>query len=564
MVFQMTSRRYVPIHTNKQFSLGSSSTLSPKQLFGLTMVAVSYSTVEDGTGSQFTSEEDEVELQLEGRGGWRRKLFSPRVFLVVVAITFLIGILHMGDYIDPNGRLSRAIHGDVSFLQSTPVSYDYENEPNKRNGVMILGAPLSKLPLVTSLLASAGFRVSSEGEVESDLVRQFHYEKGDRRPSMNHIDLEPLQRFDSYDENHILLDSQKKTWHTNHIYRFNTTLVKARIYKDKFLERSHLMSFLNGDELDEKPWVWQDSQLCLTLPAWARVLHTKGHHTDEPSRKTATIFTYDHPMEMAKTLHLKYPQISLVKALRLYADYNYKCISNIQSLSRHLCPIFTSNEELKSNPQTAINNILDTLDERCSIAPGFPGRLGRWGARHDVKQMEQFEKKQLRSYGLSDINLSDNVILDALGLNDFKSSCDYYKKSHKKEKENEIEYEWGSEQLTNAMDELKDLKEDADSKDRKGFNDELNRLQDELQIEIFRWMGDQVSDAIHQLSHLEQETVKFVTEDNSRIRDERTYFMTHVKREIDKAYEDAMQIYCDLNNGKALNKRYHWPQMNTN
>ena len=467
------------------------------------------------------------------RRDWATQLMKPRIFVPMITLTFVIAIVSVLDFKDENGLFTRTIHILPSFLQSSPVAWKYGHIASRMNGIMILGAPYSRTSLIASYLASAGFRLSSSAESESSSMLQFQYRKGENPPSDHFYQMQPLQRYDSFDENDILLASQKMSWKSKNILDFNSTLVKARINRDNFLVDSNILPFLEGYDDDTKPWLWQDPQLCLTLPAWTWVLDDL-YNNSESVLRVATIFSYNHPLEVAKFLNMKFPyEISIKTGLQLWINYNHKCISNILS-SNQTCPIFTSNSKVESDPQIEIENILTKLDEDCGIAPGRPGILGRRSARKGLKKMFDYINDVIESKAEAEKIRSDDVILDAIGLNEFKFNCSHYAADFFQMDEDDAKYEWGNEKLTSAMNELFHLRSISRPEEREQILMERNRLQEELQLEILRWMGEEESDAIHQLFHLEEDTVKFITMNNTLIKKERSYYMSYVREEIEK------------------------------
>jgi len=133
----------------------------------------------------------------------------------------------------------------VSSNKPLNTKYEYYSS-EKHDGVIILGAPQSGLYLVSSLLSSAGFRLSSNSEPEGSIVLKYTTEEKTSKFRTEHPNMEPFERVDSFGENSVLLSDQNFEWKSTNLDKFNNTLAKARIRKDSFLKRSNILTFLDG------------------------------------------------------------------------------------------------------------------------------------------------------------------------------------------------------------------------------------------------------------------------------------------------------------------------------
>jgi len=358
----------------------------------------------------------------------------------------------------------------------------------------------------------------------------------------------------------LLLSKQDLKWFSDNIERFDVIKAKSMV-KEGLSENSNVLGLIEGSEDDIEPWAWQDSQLCITLPAWIDSIHELKKNTKD--FKFATVFTYRHPLEMAKKVQTKFPYISLTQGMRIWLNYNHKCWTNIVK-EESMCVVQTSNGQISSDPQREVNRVLTELDESCDIAPGPPGRLSLWGAYYRRKQMREYESNQkavmevTNEYSMDEI--SDDLVLEALGIKELlekKSDCYFYAMRREMDEDKESNDEENGE-----IEEITDVEDEENNVDYEEFNVFMEFYQNHLQNEINKWIGEEAADALHQIYHLHMESKNANDENDSTawISNEKVNFLKDVRMHITSAYEDAMQVYCDMEVGIAFEDEYSWPQ----
>lgn len=411
----------------------------------------------------------------------------------------------------------------------------YNNAPQKNSGVIVLGAPFSGESILTYALAMGGFRLASSNEMNSlkDILQlpENHRRKKKKKSKHNNKDtkkkkthdryepsmysdqyskgeeegdedtiplhIEPFERQDFHDENDILLSDQGLSWDSHRIYEFDDKTANARIRRENFLENSQILSFLNGGESDTDPWIWQDPQVCITLNPWMKVLQHLGtqhellevknnDNTTTTTTKTlppdaAAIITFKNPFDMAHSLHSNFPhQISFLKGLQIWLDYNFKCMTNILDLG--ICFIATFHSTLIGDPLHEVNRIMKDLDYACHISPGYPGLLGHDAAKQIMNDMESMEVPFVLPYRKATSTISsstsatteiNNVIVEeseeALNEEDLVTvhSLNYIKQEKEEEddeldkEEEEGEEDWEREIILDALGIL-DIFQDRD------------------------------------------------------------------------------------------------------
>lgn len=454
-------------------------------------------------------------------------------------------------------------HGSkISSKKPLNAKFEYYSS-EKHDGVIILGAPQSGLYLVSSLLSSAGFRLSSNSEPEGSVVLKYTTEEQTSKFQGEHPNMEPFERVDSFGENNVLLADQNFEWKSTNLDKFNNTLARARIRKDNFLKRSNMLTFLDGkDEKDVDPWLWQDPQMCVMFPAWIDAL--EDVEKLEKKRKMAAVVSYQHPLQVAKSLHANDSSIPIVSGLRLWLNYNYKCFSNIHNTG--ICTVYTSQAKLLQTPAREVNRLLRQLELLCDVAPGPPGKVIASDAKKLTKQSRRYE--ELNSHKDEDTikdakkgsdDWHNQIIIDSLGI---WSAADMDCGSIANQEQSDTDekpQDYGSPMLASAINELTHLEDMMQSENEKEeFRGAREAIFVKLQRELALWMGDEIADAIGQLVHQDHHEPTSVNKDAIRL--ERTRFFAQVRSEIRIAFSDAMNVFCSLENGDALKPEYRWPQ----
>jgi hypothetical protein len=101
------------------------------------------------------------------------------------------------------------------------------------------------------------------------------------------------------------------------------------------------------------PWLQKDPRMCITLKTWLQLLK------NEP----AAVFTYRHPLEVAKSLKSREQGFSIEQGLRLWIVYNMRAIQN----SKGLCIVKSSNTKVFANPLKEVERIREELSLKCGV-----------------------------------------------------------------------------------------------------------------------------------------------------------------------------------------------------
>ena len=168
------------------------------------------------------------------------------------------------------------------------------------------------------------------------------------------------------------------------------------------------------DNPDNAPYLQKDPRMCITLPTWLRILH----HTP------AVIFTYRHPLEVAKSLLKREQGFSLERGLRLWIVYNMRAIQN----SAKLCRVLSSNDRILENPLQEVQRIADEVTSQCGV-PAPPNRLTQDQVDRFVDPNLQHNKRQLQKEQLTKRVLKD---YDGCLIREYDSTVT---NTHQKERE---------------------------------------------------------------------------------------------------------------------------------
>lgn len=79
--------------------------------------------------------------------------------------------------------------------------------------------------------------------------------------------------------------------------------------------------------------------------------------------KPAVIFTYRHPLEVAMSLNKRESNFAIRRGLKLWIIYNKAAIIN----SADMCRVYSSNDEIFSNPMMETKRIVQELTEKCGV-----------------------------------------------------------------------------------------------------------------------------------------------------------------------------------------------------
>jgi hypothetical protein len=101
------------------------------------------------------------------------------------------------------------------------------------------------------------------------------------------------------------------------------------------------------------PWLQKDPRMSITLKTWLKLLN------NEP----AIVFTYRHPLEVAKSLSKREKGFTVERGLRLWIVYNMRAIQN----SKGLCIVKSRNTAILENPIKETQRIADELTSKCGV-----------------------------------------------------------------------------------------------------------------------------------------------------------------------------------------------------
>ena len=125
----------------------------------------------------------------------------------------------------------------------------------------------------------------------------------------------------------------------------------AYIESNFFNEGKRALKFLNDET--NYPWMLKDPRLCITLRTWLPLLNAIP----------AVLFTYRHPMDVARSLHKRYELYPMGKGLRLWYVYNRRAVQQ----SRDLCRVVTSHKKIMEMPMTELRRIREELKNKCNM-----------------------------------------------------------------------------------------------------------------------------------------------------------------------------------------------------
>ncbi|KAL3944293.1 MAG: hypothetical protein SGBAC_001638 [Bacillariaceae sp.] len=224
-----------------------------------------------------------------------------------------------------------------------------EDEPNavgivghapegQRNGVIILGMHRSGTSMLSGLLVTGcGYQVGKS----SDLIgASFDNEKGF------------FERVDVVLQNDEFFFNQDMAWEHNVInFDFEQAVSDKKEGIIPFKHGRTGLKWLNNPS--HVPYLQKDPRMCITLKTWLKLLN------HEP----AVVFTYRHPVEVAKSLHKREKGFTMERGLRLWIVYNMRALQN----ARELCVVKSSNTAVLANPLKETQRVADELTSKCGV-----------------------------------------------------------------------------------------------------------------------------------------------------------------------------------------------------
>jgi len=215
-----------------------------------------------------------------------------------------------------------------------------ESGISSTDGVFVLGMHRSGTSMLTELLIKTGLYVGES----KDLLK----------PATDN-ELGFYEMRDCCRQNDLFLRKQKTNWADPlgfDKYNWSRGLQQIMVTPVDFKFGKRCLKNL----IKKRPWILKDPRLCGTFRTWLPFLDTIP----------AIVFTYRHPVEVAKSLKARHRggKVPMFKHwLRLWSVYNKKAVLQ----SRDLCRIISSNAKVLQDPVAEVNRIVAGL-RRCGVA----------------------------------------------------------------------------------------------------------------------------------------------------------------------------------------------------
>lgn len=279
--------------------------------------------------------------------GWIQ--ITAAVAVLLITIHFLSGIKDLDDLIsrfkDNNDQALARQNNSVPSLRLLPVRYP--RQAANRSGVIVLGMHRSGTSLLTGLLTRMGLNVGDNliGGAPDNLKGFF-------------------ERSDMVLQNDEFFISQKMFFdHDSYKFDFRAALRDIALKNlnatgEKFVEGRKTLAFVNNQS--NHPYVLKDPRLCITLRTWL----TLFNHVP------AVVFTYRHPVDVARSLMQRHDWMDMSRALRIWYVNNRMALQ--QSSLARLCRVMTSHNKLMKNPDSELHSIFMALRTRCRVNVPHP------------------------------------------------------------------------------------------------------------------------------------------------------------------------------------------------
>lgn len=162
----------------------------------------------------------------------------------------------------------------------------------------------------------------------------------------------PSKKVDVVLQNDEFFFNQDMAWEHNVIaYDYKQALEDMKEGRIPFKHGRTGLKWLNNPS--HVPYLQKDPRMCITLKTWLKLLN------HEP----AVVFTYRHPVEVAKSLHKREKGFTMERGLRLWIVYNMRALQN----ARELCVVKSSNTAVLANPLKETQRIADELTSKCGV-----------------------------------------------------------------------------------------------------------------------------------------------------------------------------------------------------
>jgi hypothetical protein len=197
-----------------------------------------------------------------------------------------------------------------------------------------------------------GMHRSGTGILGGLLVEGMGYFGGPKMGSDSDNEKGSFERLDVVLQNDLFMNSQRVWWSINvREYDSERAWHDHKLGKVGFRKGENALKFFNDP--DHAPWYQKDPRMCITLKTWLPLLH------NEP----AVLFTYRHPLHVARSLLKREKGFRMDHAFRVWIVYNMRAIQN----SEGLCRVLTSNEAVLADPMTEVQRIANELTTKCGV-----------------------------------------------------------------------------------------------------------------------------------------------------------------------------------------------------
>lgn len=261
----------------------------------------------------------------------------------------------------------------TTSLHSASITHSIAQD-SYRPGLIILGMHRSGTSLVAGLINRMG--LSTGGPLLPPV-------KGDN-------ELGYFERIDVYKQNDQLMRRQNILFSSG-MYKYDNLKALQHIFsnpKQVFADGKRSLAFLNNQT--NYPWLLKDPRLCVTFRTWLPLLNFVP----------AILFTYRHPMDVAKSFLTRDEHWPIEKSLRLWYVYNRRAVEQ----SNDMCRIITSNSAVMNQPHIEMDRIFEEMHQ-CGVP--VPQKLPR-------ETIDEFVKPSLQhgKFGSRDDLCNDTAILE--------------------------------------------------------------------------------------------------------------------------------------------------------
>ena len=269
----------------------------------------------------------------------------------------------------------------------------------RRGGFMVLGMHRSGTSLLSGLLVRGfGYNIATVGK--NNITN-----KKEIMPPLPENPKGFFERWDFMYQNDQFLENQNMRWDTININRYDYKIATSSSSSSLTNHGRTGLRFITNP--NNEPWLVKDPRNCITLNTWLSLMTTIRNKNDDTGRNTTTtttattnhnkdielelpavLFTYRHPMSVAKSLK-KRGMIPIIKGVELWYWYNIRAIEN----SKDLCLVTTSNDRVMANPLFETIRIVEELTTKCGIIKP-PKRITNKIVQSFVDPKLQHQKQQ--------------------------------------------------------------------------------------------------------------------------------------------------------------------------